>query len=162
MRTVSSIFTGKLFVGLQMMMIVIFLSACTEEKNKENPPVDNNSNVASIEDIKMIVEKIKPRQTQAEIKNTVGDAFIELKNPDGSVEWRYDFGAKSDYKFKPESPDEGRADITGLEQGKLLAQLFIRWNNSKVDYITLFYKGADNKIHIYEQTNDGTKKDTVE
>lgn len=106
---------GKLLVGL--MMITLLFSACTTE----SIPTDSKSGFQSIEEIKAIVGKVKPGQPQSHIKQLIGDQFVEFKNPDGSVEWRYDFGTNKNYTFGQESPHEGKADVTGIEQEKVLA-----------------------------------------
>ncbi|MED4601560.1 stalk domain-containing protein [Paenibacillus validus] len=62
--------------------------------------------------------------------------------------WRYDLGAKTDYRFG----SLNETDVQGLKRGDLDAQLFIRWNGEgQVDRYDLWYTSrADNgERHIY-------------
>lgn len=62
--------------------------------------------------------------------------------------WRYDLGAKADYRFG----SLNETDVQGLKKGDLEGQLFIRWNaEGQVDRYDLWYTSeqADGKRHIY-------------
>jgi|SRR5690606_10156415 len=148
------IFKRRVLTNLFFLFFVsILLFACSSSTTTLN--IDD----LDINDLKKSVEI---GQTKSEVKEKLGDKFTEINNPDGSIEWRFDIDVENGYNLQQEDAHEGKADVTAIELEKIRAQLFLLWEKEKVKYVSMFYKGEDNKVHIYELTSDGKATDRAE
>lgn len=151
-------------VALFIFSLVSFSLFINSQKHISDNNPNDKSGLINIEtmEVNEIKGLVKIGQTKKEVIQKFGNSFITIENPNGSIEWRFDIGTDEGYHFRPESNHEGKADVDGIVFGNVKAQLFILWDKEKVNYVSMFYKGDDNKIHIYELTSDGDWSDLTE
>jgi hypothetical protein len=121
-----------------------------------NPMLKKGSkSIANMEEFK---KKLKVALTENEVKKVLGNEYTTEKSAvDGIWSWRFDFGTIGGYAYDNQGNQNG-ADIHGMENGIIQAQLFIEWDaDNKVESYTLFYldqKGEE--IHYYYVQPDGS------
>ncbi|HAM80330.1 hypothetical protein [Ornithinibacillus bavariensis] len=116
---------------------------------------ESNDQIKHMEEFK---KKLNILLSENEVKTLFGSEFITGKSTnDGTKFWRYDFGTIGGYAYDDQGFQNG-ADIHGMENGIIQAQLFVEWNeNKKVESYTLLYldkKGEE--IHYYHVKPDGS------
>ncbi|WJH36619.1 copper amine oxidase N-terminal domain-containing protein [Paenibacillus sp. CC-CFT747] len=131
----------------------------------------DNTNVISIRNEPTNVDEeaktiwlVKYRVTigmdESEVKKLLGEPSVERTNDDSQqAVWRYDLSPVEGYTYE----DLHKIDVTGLEQGKIKAQLIMHWSDEgQVDRTALWYKTSEDKwIHVYYLYEDGSTTEAL-
>ncbi|MCZ8515715.1 stalk domain-containing protein [Paenibacillus filicis] len=142
-------YDGHTYVPLRFMAENLGAGALYDAANKKVSVASEPKNAPDAEKKVWAVKYRMERGMESkDVKAVLGDpSFVTWIDSSRQQVSRYDFGAKSDYQFGGLN-----SDVTGLRQGTLDAQLFIRWTpNGQVDRYDLWYvqKGSDGTRSIY-------------
>ncbi|SFM20356.1 Copper amine oxidase N-terminal domain-containing protein [Paenibacillus sp. 1_12] len=116
-----------------------------------NKPIDEDPIMKKVWEIQY---RLNLGNDQQYVRKLLGQAAVEKTNDHNQqAAWRYDIYPSPRYQYKGLT-----IDITGLEQGKIGAQLIVNWtDDSKVDAIELWYNHIKSgKIVTHYVYPDGT------
>lgn len=137
---------------LVILMGLMLLSGCHSSIHTNNMEVKLDKEVIS--------STLKLGMTQDETRKSIKHKYTEiLAAMDNAKMWRYDLDAKEGYHYKE---DMDFADIDGILNGSLFAQLFVTWTNDlRIESYSILYIGEDGRIHEYRMNDAGEIKDTI-
>lgn len=145
-------------------------TGCSAGTGKDEEPAPSiNTAFAAMEPphaLRHIRFSMKPGLIPEEVKRQLGDGYSTLHFANTDIHlvagtsaasfWRYDIGAREGYTPAASRDSGDWADVVGLQDGRVYAQLLIEWKDGKTAGMQLAYRGADRMVQIEEVTGELT------